>query len=72
MSVTDEHRVSPSKILTKLKKSDDTDKDGPSQKTRTNKQGDDDHDEKMPAKSGKSNALIDFIAKAKKSARTKD
>jgi hypothetical protein len=59
---------SPSEILRKLKKPHNTDKDGPSQKTTTDKQGDDDHDEKMPAKGGKRNALIDFIAKNKKHA----
>lgn len=56
---------SPSAILRKLKKSKNTDKDGPSQKTRDDKEGDDKHDEKAPAKGGKRNALIDFIAKNK-------
>lgn len=58
----------PSEILRKLKKPRDTDKDGPSQKTRTDKQGDDEHDEKISVKGGKKNALIDFIAKCKKNA----
>ena len=60
--------VSPSKILSKLKKPHNTDKDDPDQKTRTDKQGDDEHDEKMPYKKGKRNALTDFIAKNKKHA----
>jgi hypothetical protein len=59
---------SPSAILRKLKKPHDTDKDDPSQKTRTDKDGDDKNDEKMPLKGGKRNALIDFIAKNKKNA----
>lgn len=59
---------SPSAILRKLKKPHNTDKDGPSQKTKADKQGDDEHDEKMPLKGGKRNALIDFIAKCKKTA----
>lgn len=59
---------SPSAILRKLKKPHDTDKDDPNQKTKTDKQGDDEHDEKMPLKKGKRNALIDFIAKNKKTA----
>lgn len=58
--------ATPSEILRKLKKSHDTDKDDPGQKTKTDKQGDDEHDEKMPLKKGKRNALIDFIAKNKK------
>ena len=59
---------SPSSILRKLKKPHDTDKDGPNQKTETDKQGDDRDDEKMPLKKGKRSALIDFIAKNKKHA----
>lgn len=58
--------VSPSAVLRKLKKPHDTDKDGPSQKIDVDKQGDDKHDEKMPLKKGKRSALIDFIAKCKK------
>lgn len=58
---------SPSKILSKFKKSKDTDKDDPRQKTTTDKQGDDTNDEKY-SKGGKRNALIDFIAKNKKNA----
>lgn len=63
--------VSPNQILRKLKKPVDTDKDDPSQKSRTDKQGDDEHDEKMSVKSGgkKRNALIDFIAKNKKTSK---
>lgn len=60
--------VSPSKILRKLKKPIDTDKDDPRQKTTTDREGDDKNDEKMPLKKGKRNALIDFIAKNKKHA----
>lgn len=52
MSVTDEHRFSPSKILAKSKKSDGKDKES-----------DNDKDDK---KGVKRNALIDFIAKSKK------
>lgn len=59
---------SPSAILRKLKKPHNTDKDDPDQKTRTDKDGDDKHDEKMPLKGGKRSALIDFIAKNKKTA----
>lgn len=60
--------ATPSEVLRKLKKPSDTDKDGPSQKTRTDKDNDDKHDEKMPDKGVKRNALIDFIAKNKKHA----
>lgn len=58
----------PSQILRKDKKPRNTDKDGPSTKVRADKQGDDEHDEKMPMKKGKKNALIDFIANCKKHA----
>ncbi len=50
MSVTDEHRISPSKILSKTKKPAD-------------KKDDKDSDDKKP--SGKGNAMLDFIAKHK-------
>lgn len=55
----------PSEVLRKFKK---TDKGGPSEKTKADKQGDDEHDEKMSVKGGKRNTLIDFIAKNKKTA----
>ncbi len=52
MSVTDEHRMSPSKVLAKKK---------------SEKKPDDDKDDKKGADKGtKRNALIDFIAKSKK------
>lgn len=58
--------ATPSQILCKTKKSDEKE---PSTKVRTDKQGDDEHDEKMPVKGTKRNALIDFIAKSKKSSK---
>lgn len=56
--------ATPSEILRKTKKPGDT-----SQKTRTDKEGDDDNDEKMPAKGRKTNALVDWIGKHKKTSK---
>jgi hypothetical protein len=59
MSVTDEHRMSPSKILAKTKKAKESeDKDGDKDK----KQG--------GADSPKSNAMLDFISKCKSKAKS--
>lgn len=57
--------ASPSEVLRKIKKAE---KKKPSDPVRTDKQGDDEHDEKMPLKGSKRSALIDFIAKNKKTA----
>lgn len=57
MSVTDEHRFSPSKILTKTKKTDGKDKEP-----------DNDKDDKKSGKS-KGNAMLDFIARNKKAGK---
>jgi hypothetical protein len=51
---------SPSEVLCKIKKAE---KKKPNDPVRADKQGDDEHDEKMPLKGGKRSALIDFIAK---------
>jgi hypothetical protein len=62
MSVTDEHCISPSKVLTKSKKAPpaEVDKDG-------------DKDVKQGGKiNKKSNALVDFISRNKKPAADKD
>lgn len=55
MSVTDEHRISPSKILAKTKKAGE-------------KEPDNDADDKKKPNS-KGNAMLDFIAKHKKAAK---
>jgi hypothetical protein len=52
MSVTDEHRMSPSKILAKTKKPE----------TKEDKDGDKD---KKQGGAKKGNAMLDFIAKCK-------
>jgi len=58
MSVTDEHRMSPSKILSKTKKVEaEEDKDG-------------DKDKKQGGAAKKGNAMLDFIAKCKSTAKS--
>lgn len=58
MSVAEEHRMSPSKVLVKTKKAEAAeDKNG-------------DNDKKQSGKANpKSNAMLDFIAKCKKNAK---
>lgn len=59
MSVTDEHRMSPSKILSKTKKPEaDDDKDGDKDKKQGGKGG------------GKKNAMLDFIADCKSKSKS--
>jgi len=58
MSVTDEHRISPSKILAKAKKAEAAE------------DKDDDKDKKHSGAAGrKSNGMLDFIAKCKSKAK---
>lgn len=59
MSVTDEHRMSPSKILSKTKKADD----------KTAKKDGDEDDKKKAGAGRKGNAMLDYIAKCKANAK---